>query len=325
MSAVEMQADRSPAAVRAPRNWCAGVLARARSERGDTLIEVVIGALMVALIAAATLGGFADIGHLAQTQRSEEQATALAQQDQARLRGLSLGQLSSNGLGTGNVTTQTQVDNTIYSVASKSQFISGTTGSAACTGTGNADEVQTTSTVTWSGAQGTRNPVVVHGEITPNEGGSIVASVEDPTGAGLAGVTISASGPTATSPVITDSSGCVVWAGLSSGTYTISYTPPAGTWITTAGTAPASQTVTVTATQTMHATLVQIGQASAVQANFTTTYNGSTVPGTSDTFVLSSTGMTPSPQVFGQRRRTRRRASRSPPARRRRSRSPSPP
>ena len=112
--------------------------------------------------------------------------------------------------------------------------------------------------------------------------------------------TISTSGgPTATSPVTTDSSGCVVWAGLSSGSYTVSFTPPAGTWIGVNGAAPASQTVTVTATQTTHATQIQIGQAAAIQASFTTAFNGSTVASKSDQFVLSDTGMTPTPQTFG--------------------------
>jgi len=293
-----MQADRSSAACRARLRT--RVFARFRAERGDTLIEVIIGSLLVALVATATLGGFADIGHLSATQRNEEQAATLAQQDQARMRGLTIAALSSNGAGTGNwQQPAVTVDGTSYTVKSKAQFISGSSGSAACTGSNTADEIQTTSTVTWPGPQGTRNPVVLHGEITPAEGGSLVASVVDPTGAGLAGVTISASGPSTTSPVTTDSSGCVVWAGLASGSYTVSFTPPTGTWIGTNGAAPSSQTVTVTATQTTHATQIQIGQAAAVAASFTTTFNGSTVPATSDTFVLSSTGMTPTPQVFG--------------------------
>lgn len=293
-----MQAEPSSAACRAPLR--ARVIARLRAERGDTLIEVVIGALLVALIATATLGGFVDIGHLSETQRNEEQAGALAQQDQARMRGLTIAQLSSNGTGTGNWTQPAvTLGGTNYTVTSKSQFISGSSGNAACTGANAADEIQTTSTVTWTSGQGSRNPVVVHGEITPTEGGSIVASVVDPTGAGLAGVTISTSGPTATSPVTTDSSGCVVWAGLANGSYTVSFTPPAGTWIGVNGSAPASQTVTVTATQTTHATQIQIGQAAGITASFTTTFNGSTVAGTSDQFVLSDTGMTPTPQTFG--------------------------
>ena len=293
-----MQAEPSSAACRAPLR--ARVIARLRAERGDTLIEVIVGALLVALIATATLGGFVDIGHLSETQRNEEQAGALAQQDQARMRGLTIAQLSSNGTGTGNWTQPAvTLGGTSYTVTSKSQFISGASGNAACTGSNSADEIQTTSTVTWSSGQGSRTPVVVHGEITPTEGGSIVASAVDPTGAGLAGVTISTSGPTATSPVITDSSGCVVWAGLANGSYTVSFTPPAGTWIGVNGAAPSSQTVTVTATQTTHATQIQIGQAAGIVASFSTTFNGSTVAATSDQFVLSDTGMTPTPQTFG--------------------------
>src|SRR5665213_3254416 len=91
---------------------------------------------MVALIATASLGGFADIGHLSATQRSEGQAAALAQQDQARLRGLTIAQLSANGAGTGNTSSTQQVNGTIYKVVSASQFISGSTGTAACNGGG---------------------------------------------------------------------------------------------------------------------------------------------------------------------------------------------
>jgi type II secretory pathway pseudopilin PulG len=321
-----MHAPCSPAAVRARLRALLG--ACLRSERGDTLIEVVIAALMVALIATASLGGFSDIGHLTATQRNEEQAAALAQQDEARLRGLTISQLDSTGTSTGpaNATTgntsYTQtVDGTVYTVTSTSKFISGSTGASACSG-GNADVVQTTSTVTWATNNGGRNPVVVHGLITPNNGGALVATVyngQAPSGSnvGLAGVTISLSGgPTSVTPVITDSSGCVVFAGLDSGTYTVNYTAPTGgTWITNTGsTTIPSQNETVTATQTAQAPAVYLAQPGAIQASFQTTFNGNlynssgTSSGTlnttltnqeSDTFVVNNGQWTPNTQVFG--------------------------
>ena len=69
--------------------------ARAAGESGDTMIEVIVAALLVALIAAGVLTGFGQVGSLSAQQRQRAQATALAQQDQARLRGLAITQLSS--------------------------------------------------------------------------------------------------------------------------------------------------------------------------------------------------------------------------------------
>ena len=40
-----------------------------RAERGDTLIEVLVAALLVALVAGAILTGFARVAHLAGDQR----------------------------------------------------------------------------------------------------------------------------------------------------------------------------------------------------------------------------------------------------------------
>jgi type II secretory pathway pseudopilin PulG len=306
-----MSADRSSAARR--RAQLRGrVFARLGDQRGDTLIEVLVAAVMVALIATASLGGFADIGHLSEGQRNEEQASALAQQDQARLRGLSISQLATTGSGTGNQQTTATVDGTTYTVTSTSKFISGSSGGTACSGSGTngaADEVQTTSKVTWgtNNNNGGRIPVIVHGLITPSAGGSLVATVDgpngllsNPTGAGLAGVTVSISGPTAVSPVTTDSNGCAVFAGLANGSYTVTYAPPSGIWVTQTGsTTIPTQTATVTATQTASVPAIYLSQAGAIQASFTTTYNGATVANGSDTFVLSDSAMTPTPQIFG--------------------------
>ena len=142
----------------------ARVSARLGAERGDTLIEVMVAALLVGLIATASLTGFTAIGHSAGTQRNEEQAATLAQQDQARLRGLTITQLSGSG-GNTPAGVNTTIDGTTYNVVSKSLFIAGASGASSCTsgGTASADEVQTTSTVTWGTGfnNGGRAPVVL--------------------------------------------------------------------------------------------------------------------------------------------------------------------
>ena len=312
-----MSTDRTCAGRRASLR--ARLRARLRAQRGDTLIEVLIAALMVALIATASLGGFSDISHLSEDQRNEEQASALAQQDQARLRGLPITELSGNNTSTsfatattGNTNYPVTIDGTTYTVTSSSQFISGSGGTAACSSTGatgTADEVQTTSTVTWGTNNGGRNPVVIHGLITPSEGGSLVVTVDNPNGlivptpagSGISGVTVSLSGPSSVSPLVTDANGCAVFAGLTSGSYTISFTPPAGTWITSSGsTTIPTISKTVTATQTASASLVLV-QADSLTATFQTTLPGSStaIANESDTFVLANNATTPTDQVFG--------------------------
>jgi type II secretory pathway pseudopilin PulG len=285
------------ARVRARVSACLG------AQRGDSLIEVMVAALLVALIAAAALTGFIAIGHSAGTQRNEEQAATLAQQDQARLRGLTITQLSGTG---GNGVVTTAIDGTTYQVTSKSQFISGSNGASSCTsgGTSSADEVQTTSTVNWGTGStftnGGRAPVVLHGIITPSQGGSLIISATDQTGAGLAGVTATVTGgPTTVSPLTTDSSGCAIFAGLAGGTYTVTYAAPPG-YVDNTGKPPANWSGPVTSTQTATATPLVLAQDGAISATFTTFYNGLSQAATSDTFIASNTQMpSPSYTAFG--------------------------
>jgi len=289
-----MQFKPTPVACRAALR--ARVAACLRAQRGDTLIEVLVAALLVALIAAASLTGFGAVGGVAGNQRNEEQAATLAQQDQARLRGLTITQLSG---ALGNQSANTTIDGTTYTVTSKSQFVSGASGTASCStgATGNADEVSTTSTVTWTPSNDGRPPVIVHGIITPAQGGSLIVSATDQNGNGLAGVTATVTGPSTVSPLTTDNTGCAVFAGLTGGTYTVSYSDPG--YVDKNGNPPASWSGPVTSTQTTAATPLQLAQDGAISATFTTTFNGSTQAGESDTFVAANSVAGITPRVFG--------------------------
>ena len=275
----------------------ARVAACLRAQRGDTLIEVLVAALLVALIATASLTGFGAVSDVAGNQRNEEQAATLAQQDQARLRGLTITQLSG---ALGNQAATTVIDGTTYTVTSKSQFVSGASGAASCStsgATGNADEVTTTSTVTWAPLNDGRPPVIVHGIITPAQGGSLIVSATDQNGNGLAGVTATVAGPSTVTPLTTDSTGCAVFAGLAGGTYTVSYSDPG--YVDKNGNPPASWSGPVTSTQTTSATPLQLAQDGAISATFTTFYNGASQPATSDTFVAANSVGGITPRVFG--------------------------
>jgi hypothetical protein len=286
-----MPTDRISAACRARLR--ARVAARLLAEAGDTMIEVTVAALLVALIAVATFTGYSAVAHVASGQNTRAQASALAEADQARLHALTLNNLSSSGAGTGNYAAPAvNIDGTNYYVTSSTQFVSGS-GSASCTtsGTTTADEVQTTSTVTWATESAAGGPVEIHGLVTPPQGGSLIVRVVNSSNAGISGVTVSLSGgPTSVSPLTTDVNGCVEFGGLSGGSYTVTATQNG---VNTTATA------TVVATQTKTVTISPTGGSGQISATFTTTYNGSSHASTADQVTAWNPSDSSTYNVFG--------------------------
>jgi hypothetical protein len=269
-----MLIDRTSAPSRARLR--ARVAARLLSQAGDTMIEVTVAALLVALIAVATFTGYTSVAHIAGGENTRAQATTLAETDQARLHGLTLNNLSSSGsASSGNYSYNQTVDGTVYTITSSTQFVSGS-GAASCTasGTTTADEVQTTSAVSWPTDTYAGGPVEIHGLVTPPQGGSLIVRVLNSGGTGIAGVSVALSGgPTAVSTLTTDANGCVEFGGLSGGTYTATATQN-GT--NTTGSA------TVVATQTKTISITPGGGTGAISATFTTNYNGSSHASSAD-------------------------------------------
>ncbi len=280
---------------------------RVSGETGDTMLEVVVAALLVALIAAGVLTGFGQVGSLSGGQRQRAQATALAQADEARLRGLSVVQLTGTA---GNATSSTSLDGTTYTVTSSTRYITGG-GNPTCSAgqTGNsADEIATTSSVTWPN-MGNRPPVQVHSVVTPPVGGAVVVSATTGTAGatgptGLAGMTASLTGgPTPTTPLVTDGFGCAIFPGLATGTYTLALTPPTG-YITPDGvTGISSQSVAVSPTQTQYVTAPAMAQPGSIAATFSTALStgatGTTTSG-SDQINIWNT-LLAGPRVYGTR------------------------
>jgi len=252
------------------------VAAWLRGQAGDTMIEVTVAALLVALIAIATFTGYASVAHVASGQSGRAQAAALAEADQARLHGLTLNNLSSSGTGlaVGNTQYPATVDGTTYTITSSTEYVNGS-GAVSCTttGTSTADEVQTTTTVSWNSDAYAGGPVVLHGLVTPPQGGSLIVRVVDSSQNGISGATVTVSGPTSVSPLTTDAAGCVEFGGLAGGSYTASATQN-GTTV--------SGSQTVVATQTKTIVLTPSGGTGGILATFTTTYNGSSHASSAD-------------------------------------------
>ncbi len=269
----------------------AKALRSVRSERGFSLIEVLVSALIVILVASATATALITGAHFSGDQRFRSQADTLAVQDQERLKGLSDEQLS----GVNQTRTVTLPSGT-YTIRSVSQSIN-TTGVSSCTSTGVA-YYKIASTVTWTENFSRRPATVTEDSLLARPvNGDLMAQVQDQTLTPLQDVTVTATGPS-TQTGTTDANGCVVFAGLTPGSYSVGLTDqtdvdPSGNYppYTTGGTtSTATATVTSTGTAAPTGNVFHLGQPGSVAGTFTTAMSG--VSGEADTVSWLGSGAT---------------------------------
>lgn len=182
------------------------------------MIEVMVSALLVAIIAVAMFNGFDAAGRATADERAHAQADALAQQDEDRLRGKQISQLS--GLSETHTVTY---NGTEYTITSKAKFVSDATANESCSGNESADYIQTTSEVGWRALK-SRPKVVETGVIAPHIGGSLHVQVINANGSGVAGMTVVATGPspsTGTETATTGPNGCVIFGSVEPGEYKV--------------------------------------------------------------------------------------------------------
>ena len=162
--------------------------------------------------------------------RVRADAQALAQQDENRLRGLTIDQLSNLNQTLAPIT----LDGTQFTVKETAQYVSDGTGTPSCTNP-SADYLQTTSRVSWTN-MGTHPPVTVSGLQTPPVGstnpthGTLAVSVINAAGQGASGMNVNISGPS-TATQTTANGGCTLFGDLPQGTYNVSVAPPIGTYV----------------------------------------------------------------------------------------------
>jgi Tfp pilus assembly protein PilV len=194
-------------------------LALLQEQAGFALLEVLISAVIIGLVVIATFTGFDVTQRATADERAHAQADVLAQQDEDRLRSMQIDQLS--GL---NETHTVKYNGTEYTIKSTGEFLNDTTESQSCVKEAqNASYVRTVSTVTWPALK-TRPAVVETGLITPPAGGELLVQVFDGSGVGVPGMSVVAKGPSpseATVSATTGANGCVVFASLGEGTYSV--------------------------------------------------------------------------------------------------------
>lgn len=267
----------------------------AASERGFAIIEVLVSSIILALIVIGTFTAFDSSNRFTANEQDRSQASSLAQQDEDRLRGLQVSQLSSL-----NDTRTVTLNGTSFTVTSTGQFESDASGTSSCGGSGTADYIKTTSTVTWP-AMGAGQPVVAESIITPPAGGSLIVQVVDASGDPVPGMAVSGSGA-GTLNGTTGPNGCVIFGGLDGGSYNVSVAESGYVDKDGNATPPVSQqAVTVipgsSATKTFY-----FDQAGTIQAYFSSKqYGGATNNNvTGDTLVAFNNNMTyPGYRYFG--------------------------
>lgn len=195
---------------------------RISEEAGFALIEALIGAVVLIAIALTTLSAIDRAQKTSGFAKNKSVAAALAEQDQARLRGLpadSLSTYTANHVASRTVT----VNGLNYTVASTVNWVRDTTGGTiSCTNDGKqADYLKLTSTVSANSIQ----PVSLTSLAAPPlaysaNRGTLVVQVNDGATipAGVQGVTVNITGPLSQSGT-TNALGCVVFGFIPAGAY----------------------------------------------------------------------------------------------------------
>ncbi len=185
------------------------------------MIEVLVSALVILIVAGAVLSLMSATTRSAADQRTKAAAYSAAQEDQARLRAMRLSSL--NRL---DETRTVSLDGSTFTVESKGVFVNSSTGTdSSCEAEGSsADYVRITSTVTWNGS---RTPVTIDSIVAPSTAsldpnhGSLIITATNGQLEPLSGLGLSGSGA-GTFSGSTDANGCANFADLPAGNYTLS-------------------------------------------------------------------------------------------------------
>jgi Tfp pilus assembly protein PilV len=294
MGVADMSALPNPVRESIAVRWIASRLRH--EQRGLTIVEVLVSAVLVVGIAGGALGSLAASTRTSAEQRHRAQAHGVAQEDQARLRAKRVSVLA-NLEETRTVT----VDETPYTVASEGNFVTDATGTASCQeGVASADYIEIVSTVSWP-SMGSRPPAQIRSIVAPPNGsvspshGALAVGVVDGQGNGVPGVGLSGSGAGSFNGS-TGANGCAIFGDLPEGTYTL--TPSGEGLVDVNGEPPAPQTTSVVGLST-NTLILQYGGPGSIPVEFTTRVNGELVPSRADTIVAFNTGMS-IPKTFGE-------------------------
>ncbi len=271
---------------------------RLASQAGDTLIEVIVSALLVGLIVVGTFSGLDSTNKATSLDRARSQADALAEHAEEQLRSEPIKKLTEMTESHPVVETVTE-NGSKYTITSTAQFIADATSTSSCTSTSTkADYLQTTSKVT-SPLIGTGKSVEETGVISPPAGSALIVQVQE-SGTALPSALVVAKGPspaTTSYELETSAKGCAILA-VPPGEYNI-YVSKSG-YVDPNGYENTHEDVGGSVTRSVYIpaeTTSKVGYNLGLAGKLAVSFTGAT-PAEGDTFTAFNTGMT-SPRPFG--------------------------
>jgi Tfp pilus assembly protein PilV len=214
----------------------ASLRGRFRAQDGFAFIEVLVSALLLAMIAGSVYTSLDGASAATRGIKARAVASGLAQADQERMRAF-----KHTSLYALNQTYTQSVAGVSYTVNSQAAWVNDQGATAACSSTNaEADYIEITSTVSWPRI-GTRKPVVQQSLIAPNAAG-LAVQVNNRSGTGVSNVGVTATGPQTFSGT-TNAAGCVAFGPITAGNYTV--TLPAGC-VDRAGVSPVTDSTSAT-------------------------------------------------------------------------------
>jgi Tfp pilus assembly protein PilV len=271
---------------------------RIHAESGFALIEVVVSAALLMIVAAGVLAGIDGPSAVAAKSEARSQGAALAQQDQERLRSKPISQLS--GL---TQTRSVPVGNppVTYSVYSKVIWVRDSNDTSSCTvpvDDTSGDYLKITSRVTPPAGNGA--PVELNSLLAAPGGtyaatkGDLAVRLTDQADQPVVGQSVSITGPQSMS-VPTNSEGCAVFGAITQGTYNVSFSR-AG-WVNPAG---VSNVVLSTAVNAGSTNLVnhRYAQQATIVATVDTAVNGVVSNSPAKAVTVSNGGIPTGTRVF---------------------------
>jgi type II secretory pathway pseudopilin PulG len=189
-------------------------------QEGFIIIEVLVSAIILALVAGAVLTLITATTRGAASQRDRAVAYDLAQADQARLRTMQITKL--NGLEE-STEENTAANGATYKVVSKGVFVNNQAGGVSCTEENDSsDYIQLTSTVT---SPALNSPVTIQSVVSPSTGsidpthGTLAIQTKNAAQEPVSGVSVELE-RTAYSRT-TETQGCANFADLPAGAYNV--------------------------------------------------------------------------------------------------------
>jgi type II secretory pathway pseudopilin PulG len=271
-------------------------------DRGFTIIEVLASALLVVVISLGAMSTFDATSRASDNARARAIAQDLAQQDQERLRGLTVAQLNALASGPQPKT----VDGRTFQVTSTAVWDGDPDPNPDCGGDPvTTDYIRTTSMVSWGDIR--VRPIVNRSLIAAPSGGTggkIIVQTQNRANLPLQGMTVSLSPSGVRTDATTSAKGCVAWDTVPAGDYTVTISRPG--YVDKNGNESFSQDVTVIDNKAVALGPITFDQAATVVARFQTTigaytYNsplGSLAEAITDRLTANQAGMS-QPRRFG--------------------------